>query len=59
MRRRIQFAAPATAVQGKNKNRDWTEETNPAIAGKCRKLGRAATDNPLEEYEFGSRVASV
>ena len=59
MRRRIQFAAQATAVQGKNKNRDWTEETNPAIAGKCRKLGRAPTDKPLEEYEFGRRAASV
>ena len=59
MSRRIQFAAQATAVQGKNKNRDWTEETNPAIAGKCRKLGRAPADNPLEEYEFGSRAASV
>ena len=59
MSRRIQFAAQATAVQGKNKNRDWTEETDPAIAGKCRKLGRAPTDKPLEEYEFGRRAASV
>ena len=59
MSRRIQFAAQATAVQGKNKNRDWTEETNPAIASKCRKLGRAPTDKPLEEYEFGRRAASV
>ena len=59
MRRRIQFAAQATAVQGKNKNRDWTEKTNPAIASKCRKLGRAPTDKPLEEYEFGRRAASV
>ena len=53
MSRRIQFAAQATAVQGKNKNRDWTEETNPAIASKCRKLGRAPTNTPLQEYEFG------
>ena len=52
MHRRIQFAAQATAVQGKNKNRDWTEETNPAIASKCRKLGRASTNTPLQEYEF-------
>ena len=53
MSRRIQFAAQATAVQGKNKNRDWTEETNPAIASKCRKLGRAPTNTPLQGYEFG------
>ena len=58
MSRRIQFAAQATAVQGKNKNRDWTEETNPAIASKCRKLGRAPTDKPLEEYEFARRANS-
>ena len=59
MSRRIQFAAQATAVQGKNKNRDWTEETNPAIASKCRKLGRAPTDKPLEEYAFGRCAASA
>ena len=59
MSRRVQFAAQATAVQGKNKNRNWTEETNSAIANKCRKLGRAPTDNPLEEYAFGRRAASV
>ena len=34
MARRIQFASLATAVQGKNKNRDWTDETNPALASK-------------------------
>ena len=53
MSRRIQFAAQSTAVQGKNKNRDWTEETNPAIASKCRRLGRAPTNTPLQEYECG------
>ena len=58
MSRRIHFAAQAIAVQGKNKNRSWTEETNPAIASKCRKLGRAPTDNPLEEYEFVRRANS-
>ena len=59
MSRRIEFAAQATAVQGKNKNREWTEETNPAMASKCRKLGRAPTDKPLEEYAFGRRAASA
>ena len=59
MSRRIQFAAHATAVHGKNKNRDWTQELTPTIANKCRKLGRAPTDKPLEEYEFGRRAASV
>ena len=58
MRRRIQFAAQATAVQGKNKDREWTEEINPTIASKCCKLGRAPTDNPLEEYEFARRANS-
>ena len=53
MSRRIHFASLATRVQGKNKNREWTEETNPAIAYKCRKLGRAPTNTPLQEYEFG------
>ena len=59
MSRRIEFAAQATAVQGKNKNREWTDETNPAMASKCRKLGRAPTDKPLEEYAFGRRAASA
>ena len=52
MSRRIQFAAQATAVQGKNKNRVWTQEINPAIANKCRKLGKAPTDTPLPQYKF-------
>ena len=52
MSRRVQFAAHATAVQGKNKNRDWTQELNPAIANKCRKLGRTHTDVPLPECTF-------
>ena len=59
MSRRIEFAAQATAVQGKNKNREWTDETNPAMASKCRRLGRAPTDNPLEEYAFGKLAASA
>ena len=50
MRRRIQFASLAAQVQGKNKKREWTEEMNPAIAGKCRKLGRAPTNELLQEY---------
>ena len=53
MSRRIHFASLATKVQGKNKKRGWTEEANPAIASKCRKLGRAPTNTPLQAYEFG------
>ena len=52
MSRRIHFPSLATKMQRKNKNRGWTEETNPAIASKCRKLGRATTNTPLQEYEF-------
>ena len=59
MRRRIQFAAQATAVQGKNKKRDWTQEINPAMANKCRKLGKAPTDRPLPEYKFSKRADTI
>ena len=52
MKRRIQFASLAAQVQGKNNKREWTEDMNPAIAGKCRKLGRAPTNDLLQEYAF-------
>ena len=52
MRRRIQFAAFAAKVQGKSKQLQWTEDVNPAIAGKCRRLGKAPTDEQMEPYEF-------
>ena len=52
MRRRIQFAAFAAKVQGKSKQLQWTEDVNPAIAGKCRRLGKAPTNEQMEQYEF-------
>ena len=36
--------------QGSKERKGWTEETSPANAGKCRKLGKAPTDEPLEQY---------
>ena len=50
MRRRIQFASLVAQMQGKSKKRDWTDETNPAIAGKCRRLGKSPTDELLDKY---------
>ena len=50
MRRRIQFASLVAQMQGKSKKRDWTEETSPAIAGKCRRLGKSPTDELLGKY---------
>ena len=50
IRRRIQFASLVAMVQGKNKKRDWAETTSPAIAGKCRRLGKSPTDELLDKY---------
>ena len=50
IRRRIQFASLVAKMQGKNKKRDWTEATSPAIAGKCRRLGKSPTDELLDKY---------
>ena len=52
MRRRIQFASLAAKVQGKSKKREWTEEVNPAIAGKCRRLGKAPTNENMDQYKL-------
>ena len=51
MRRRIQFASLAAKMQGKSKKRGWTEETSPAIAGKCRRLDKSPTDELLDKYK--------
>ncbi len=50
MRRRTQFASLVAKLQGKSKTRDWTEDTSPAIAGKCRRLGKSPTDDLLDKY---------
>ena len=51
MRRRIQFASLVAKLQGKGKTRAWTEENSPAIAGKCRRLGKSPTDDLLDKYK--------
>ena len=48
--RRIQFASLVAKMQGTTKKREWTEETSPAIAGKCRRLGKSPTDELMEKY---------
>ena len=51
MLRRIYFASRASKMQGTSSTRDWTETMSPAIAGKCRRLGRSPTDAELDRYE--------
>ena len=50
MLRRIQFAALAAKSQGNSINREWTEKLNPAVAKKCRRLGKAPTDAAMDKY---------
>ena len=50
IRRLIQFAALTAKLQGKRKTCEWTDETSPAMASKCRRLGRAPTDDEVEQY---------
>ena len=37
-------------MQGTNRSRKWTDEVSPAMAGKCRRLGKALTDQELQSY---------
>ena len=48
--RRIHFASLTAKMQGISSKREWTEETSPAIAGKCRRLGKSPTDDLLDKY---------
>ena len=48
--RRIQFAALAAQIQGKESVRGWSEEVSPASAGKCRRLGKSPTGENLDKY---------
>ena len=50
MRRLIHFASLTAKMQGSNPQKEWTEETSPANAGKCRRLGKSPTDDLLEQY---------
>jgi len=51
-RKKIQFSALAAKTQGSSAKRKWTDEMSPAMAGKCRRLGKAPTDVDLEPYNF-------
>ena len=50
IRRLIHFASLTAKMQGKSSQRVWTEETSPANARKCRRLGKSPTDDLLELY---------
>ena len=50
MRRCMQLAALAAKQQGKDKVAGWIDELNPATAAKCRKLSRAPTNDPPDQY---------
>ena len=50
MRRLIYFASLTAKMQGSKEHRVWTEETSPANAGKCLRLGKSPTDGFLEQY---------
>ena len=54
IRRLIQFASLTAKMQGTSATRQWTDDISPANAHKCRRLGKAPTDDELEKY---SRVA--
>ena len=50
MRRLIFFASLTAKMQGSKERTVWTDQTSPANAGKCRKLGKSPTDELLEQY---------
>ena len=51
MRRLIYFASLTAKMQGSKEQNVWTEQTSPANAGKCRRLGKSPTDDILEQYK--------
>ena len=51
MRRRIYFASLAAKIQGSKEKKVWTEQTSPANAGKCRRLGKPPIDDLLYQYK--------
>ena len=50
MRRLIYFASLTAKMQGTSVTRAWTEDVSPAMAGKCRHLGKSPSDAPLAKY---------
>ena len=51
MRRLIYFASLTAKMQGNKEHKAWTEQTSPASAGKCRRLGKSPTNDLLDEYQ--------
>ena len=51
MRCDIYFASLTAKMQGTSAKREWTEDTSPANAGKCRRLGKSPTDAPVDKHE--------
>jgi hypothetical protein len=49
--RLIHFASLTAKMQGKGSKREWTDETSPANARKCRRLGKSPTDDLLDKYD--------
>ena len=50
MSERLYLASIMAEMQGANPKRKWTDEVSPAMAGKCRHLGKAATDKGVQSY---------
>ena len=50
MRRLIYFASLTAKMQGASVKRAWTEDVSPAMAGKCRRLGKSPSDALLDKY---------
>ena len=51
MRRTLFFASMAAKQQGAGETAEWTEQFSPAIAAKCRRLGKSPTDEALDQYK--------
>ena len=54
LRRRQSICADLSTsanMQGNKEQSAWTEQTSPANAGKCRRLGKAPTDDLLDQYQ--------
>ena len=51
MRRTLFFASMAAKQQGTGETAEWTEQFSPAIAAKCRRLGKSPTDEALDQFK--------
>lgn len=46
---KLVILARRTSERDRKREITWTEASSPASAKKCRRLGRSATDNPLDK----------